>query len=69
MTIETDFLNCSAEKLAELCSRIETCLGKLSPDQVWMRGTENQKIHCGEQHFAGALGVDFKVVTNADDLP
>ena len=42
MTIGTDFLNCSAEKLAELCRRIETCLGKLSPDQVWMRGTENQ---------------------------
>jgi hypothetical protein len=29
----------------------------------------NQKIHCGEQHFTGALNVDFKVVTNADDLP
>jgi len=42
MTIGTDFLNCSAEKLAELSRRIETCLGKLSPDQVWMRGTENQ---------------------------
>jgi Protein of unknown function (DUF1572). len=42
MTIETDFLNCSAEKLAELCSRIEACLGKLTPDQIWMRGTENQ---------------------------
>jgi uncharacterized damage-inducible protein DinB len=42
MTIETDFLNCSAEKLAELCRRIETCLGKLTPDQVWMRGAENQ---------------------------
>src|SRR5438034_11292091 len=42
MTIETDLLNCSAEKLAELSSRIETCLGKLTPDQIWMRGTENQ---------------------------
>ena len=34
-----------------------------------LRGTENQKIHCGERHFTGALGVDFDVVTNADDLP
>jgi type III restriction enzyme len=34
-----------------------------------LRGTENQKIHCGERHFTGALNVDFKVVTNADDLP
>jgi len=42
MTIETNFLNCAAEKLAELCPRIETCLGKLTPEQVCMRGTENQ---------------------------
>ena len=42
MTIETNFLNCAAEKLAELCPRIETCLGKLTPDQIWVRGTENQ---------------------------
>ena len=42
MTIEANFLHCAAEKLAELYPRIETCLGKLTPDQVWMRGTENQ---------------------------
>jgi len=42
MTIETDFLNCAAEKLAELCGRIETCLAKLTPEQIWMRGGENQ---------------------------
>ena len=42
MTIETNFLNCAAEKLAELCSRIEACLGKLTPEQTWMRGSENQ---------------------------
>jgi uncharacterized damage-inducible protein DinB len=35
-------LNCSAEKLVELCGRIETCLGKLTPEQIWMRGAENQ---------------------------
>ncbi len=34
-----------------------------------LRGQENQKIHCGGQHFTGALGVDYKVVTSADDLP
>jgi hypothetical protein len=28
-----------------------------------------QKILCGEQHFEGALGVDFKVAINADQLP
>lgn len=37
------------------------------PDDL--RGTENQKIHCGERHFSGALGVDYRVVTSADDLP
>ena len=42
MTIETNFLNYAAEKLTQLCGRVETCLGKLTPDQIWMRGTENQ---------------------------
>ena len=27
------------------------------------------KLHCGEQHFKGALGVDYKVVTTAAELP
>jgi type III restriction enzyme len=31
--------------------------------------SEQQKIHCGERHFKGALNVDFKVVKNADELP
>jgi type III restriction enzyme len=34
-----------------------------------LRGTENQKIRCGERHFVGALGVDYRVVTSADELP
>jgi len=42
MTTETNFLNYAAEKLTELCERIEIGLGKLTPDQIWMRGTENQ---------------------------
>jgi hypothetical protein len=42
MTIESNFLNCAAENLAELCPRIETCLSKLTPEQIWMRGSENQ---------------------------
>ncbi len=37
------------------------------PDEL--RGTENQKTHCGERHFVGALGVDYRVVTSADELP
>jgi len=42
MTIQSNFLNYAAEKLNQLCGRVETCLGKLTPDQIWMRGTENQ---------------------------
>jgi type III restriction enzyme len=34
-----------------------------------LRGTENQKNHCGERHFVGALDVDYRVITSADDLP
>jgi type III restriction enzyme len=34
-----------------------------------LRGTENQKVHCGERHFVGALGVDYRVITSADELP
>ena len=42
MSIETNFLNYAAEKLDQLAGRIETCLGKLTADQIWMRGAENQ---------------------------
>jgi type III restriction enzyme len=34
-----------------------------------LRGTENQKIHCGERHFQGALDVDYRVVVRVEDLP
>jgi len=41
---ETDrlFLDFSANKLRELASRIEECLGQLSEEQVWARGQENE---------------------------
>jgi type III restriction enzyme len=34
-----------------------------------LRPSEQRKIHCGEQHFKGALGVDYKVVSKASELP
>jgi uncharacterized damage-inducible protein DinB len=34
-------LNFSADKLAQQCSRIEVCIDKLTPDQIWARGNEN----------------------------
>jgi len=42
MTIETDFLNYACDKLTQLCGRIDICLLKLAPEQIWMRGSENQ---------------------------
>ena len=35
-------LNFSADKLVELMGRIEACVQKLTPEQVWARGSENQ---------------------------
>ncbi len=40
----------------------KTDLSKLRPE-------EKRKIECGRCHFKDALGVDFKVVTSASDLP
>jgi uncharacterized damage-inducible protein DinB len=36
------FLDYSAKKLHQLCSRIETCLGTLHHDEVWARGGEHE---------------------------
>lgn len=33
------------------------------------RSTEDRKIVCGGKHFEGALGVSYKVVTSASQLP
>ncbi len=34
-----------------------------------LRPDERRKIHCGKRHFQDALGVDYKVVTEARELP
>jgi len=41
MTNEEAFLKFSGEKLAQLFGRIETCVGKLTPEQVWRRAADN----------------------------
>jgi len=41
-------------------------------DETWktsLRPEERRKIACGEQHFKGALGVDYKVVSSVRELP
>jgi Protein of unknown function (DUF1572) len=41
-TLESEFLNFSISKLEELTNRIEICTSKLTPEQVWTRGSEEQ---------------------------
>jgi uncharacterized damage-inducible protein DinB len=40
--VDSFFLDYSANKLRQLTERIETCLARLTPEQVWMRGSENE---------------------------
>ena len=42
---------------------------KSSPNEEELRASENRKIECAKAHFGPALGVDYKVVPNADKLP
>lgn len=42
MSIEAEFLRYSSEKLDQLCGRIESCLDRLTVEQIWTRGGENQ---------------------------
>ncbi len=42
MKAEQEFLQFSARKLRELNGRIAICLEKLSEDQVWLKGCENE---------------------------
>lgn len=42
MTTEEIFVKFSAEKLEQLSGRIEDCLLRLTPEQIWARGSENE---------------------------
>ena len=42
MSVEEIFLNYAAKTLGELHGRIETCLGKLTAEQIWARQGENE---------------------------
>ena len=41
MTTEALFLDFSAKKLRQYLVRIETCLGKLTEEQIWWRASDN----------------------------
>jgi hypothetical protein len=42
MTVEIEFLTFSAEKLTQLMGRIDSCVQKLTPEQIWMRADSRQ---------------------------
>jgi hypothetical protein len=42
MSVSSEFLSYSAEKLELYLDRIETCLDRLTPEQVWARQSDNQ---------------------------
>ena len=42
MTSDEIFLTFSAEKLEQLHGRIEDCLARLTPEQIWTRNSENE---------------------------
>jgi uncharacterized damage-inducible protein DinB len=41
-TLDRIFLEASAKKLEQLVARIRECAGKLSTDEIWARGHENE---------------------------
>jgi uncharacterized damage-inducible protein DinB len=42
VTVEETFLKFSVEKLDQLHGRIQDCLARLTPEQIWARGSENE---------------------------
>jgi hypothetical protein len=42
MSLEPIVLKFSADKLEQLCGRIESCLDKLTPEQIWTRGADHE---------------------------
>src|SRR5215471_14672245 len=42
VTAESEFLTCARDKLAQLIERIESCVDRLTVEQLWMRGSEGQ---------------------------
>src|SRR5579885_2688293 len=42
MTVENLFVDESVKTLRQLTARIEACLGRLTDDQIWARGSENE---------------------------
>ena len=42
MSLESVLCTHAADTLTQLCGRIETCVDKLTPDQIWTRHADNE---------------------------
>jgi len=75
MTAQRVFLDFSARKLEQLAGRINDCLGRLDPEQIWRRGSEaensvgNLVLHlCGNlRQWIGAGVAGLPDVRRRDD--
>ena len=55
--VERLFLDYSVKKLEQLAGRIDDCLGRLSDEQIWRRGSENENaVGNLVLHLCGNLG-------------
>jgi hypothetical protein len=62
------FLELSAGRLETLSSRIDDCLGRLTQDQLWWRGTESQNAVANlVLHLCGNLNQFTAAITNQAD--
>jgi uncharacterized damage-inducible protein DinB len=54
MTVERNFLECSAKRMREAHERIEVCIRKLDDEQIWLRTGDNANA-CGNLclHLSG----------------
>jgi uncharacterized damage-inducible protein DinB len=57
LTLDRVFLDYSVKKLRQMAARIEDCLGRLTEEQVWLRGSENENaIGNLVLHLCGNVG-------------
>jgi Protein of unknown function (DUF1572) len=42
MSVESEYLRVASATLDQLCGRIEACVAKLTPEQIWTRGGDRQ---------------------------
>lgn len=75
--IGTTFTTIAAATISQHAARIDTCLAKLTPEQIWARGSENENavgnlvLHlCGNlrQYTRHAIAGDADVRTRDDEF-